>query len=338
MRNASSTNQVAPQTLRLVRCAVQEQEYCLEITAVRSIGRLHQFAFQPTLEGVATPPGAMGWIAAQQQKYPVFDLAVQLAIGTGSANFHDGFVVLVNAAQPFGLRVDRIIGNIEIESSQIVALPHIAEPTADKLFTGVVKLADKWVLCANAAQLHRTEAAPLTTLPKPPPRVMNAPAAPRKSRAQIMLFSAAQSLEAVSEPQPMVFGLSLMQVQEISHLLPIISVPRAPKYVFGLANWRGLPLPILDLPTRLGLRHEAVAAHQIHPKSRLLIARAPSGLLGVPIHPQVKAFPLPIPYQRHEQRLSLAHNLVLGIFDLEGSPLVIPDLDAILTRNFAPQS
>jgi purine-binding chemotaxis protein CheW len=310
----------------------------LEITAVRSIGRLHQYGFQATLEGVATPPGAIGWLAAQAHQYPVFDLAAQLGVASAAtSNLHEGFVVLVNTAAPFGLRVDRVIGNLEVEPAQIAALPHILEPSADKLFKGVVKLADKWLLCADASKLHRTQAVPTTTLSTAAPHAPNALAAPRKTRAQILLFSSAQKLNATNEAQPMVFGLSLTQVQEISNLLPILPVPHAPKYVFGLTNWRNLPLPIIDLQARLGLPHEAVAPNQIHLKSRLLIARAPSGLVGVPIHPQVKAFPLPIPYQAHQQPLSVARNLVLGMFDLEGSPLVIPDLDAMLTRNFAPQ-
>ncbi len=342
MMNSAGTKQAAPQTLRLICCAINEEEYCLEMAAIRSIGRTHQLGFQTSLAGFDLPPGAIGWIASQQNKFPVFDLAEQLHPSASGAakNFHEGLVLLVNAAEPFGLRVDRIVGNLEVNPSQIMALPQIIEPGAEKRFKGIVKLNDKWLLYADADKLQRRHpghfspsnqtARATTSLPATTPT-------PRKSTAQIMLFSPAQRLDESIETQPMVFGLSLTQVQEISHLLPILSVPSAPNYVFGITNWRDVPIPIIDLQTRLGLSLQPVSAQQIDPKSRLLIARAPTGWLGVPINPQVKAFPLPIPYQRNQQPLSLEQDLVLGIFELEGSPLVIPDLDAMLTRNFAPQ-
>lgn len=343
MTNSSDTKQAAPQTLRLICCASNAEEYCLEMAAVSSIGRLHQLGFQSTWEGVKTPAGAIGWITAQQNRLPVFDLATQLHSLTPAAsqNLHEGFVMLINAAEPFGLRVDRIVSNLEIEPTQIVALPHIIEPTREKRFKGIVKLEDKWLLCADAGKLQHTPLAPTITLscsePTAPLTASTLAPTQPKTTPQIMLFSSAQRLDAPNESPSLVFGLSLMQVQEISPLLPILPVPNAPNYVFGVANWREVPIPIIDLQTRLGLSPQPASAQQIDSKSRLLIARAQTGWVGIPIHPQVKAFPLPIPYQRHQQRLALEQDLVLGIFDLEGSPLVIPNLEAMLTRNFTPQ-
>ena len=340
--NSSDIKQAAPQTLRLICCASNEEEYCLEMAAVRSIGRTHQLGFQTNLEGADLPAGAIGWITSQRNKFPVFDLSQQLhptASGTPQ-NRHEGLVIIVNAAQPFGLRVDRIVGNLEVELAQIVALPHIIEPGAEKRFKGIVKLDDKWLLCAEAGQLQRLPSKRFSPPHQPARATTSAPttiAPPPITTPQIMLFSPAQRSDASSETMQMVFGLSLTQVQEISNLLPILPVPGAPNYVFGVTNWRDMPIPIIDLQTRLGMRQRPVSPQQIDPRSRLLIARAPSGWLGVPINPQVKAFPLPIPYQRNQHRLALEQDLVLGIFDLEGSPLVIPDLDAMLTRNFAPQ-
>lgn len=341
MLNPLGTKQAVPQTLRLVCCTVNEVEYCVDLTAVRSIGRTHQFGFQTTLEDHDAPAGAIGWIASQQNKFQVYDLASQFGHSSTDApqNFHEGFVILVNAARPFGLRVDRVVGNIEVDPSQVASLPHIIEPTDDKIFKGVVKLKDKWLLYADALKLHRTKPASITYLHnEKAPAISSAPSpTQRNTTPQVMLFSPAEMRNSTEPQYPMVFGLSLMQVQEVSNLLPIIPVPKAPHYVFGVTNWRNVPVPIVDLQARLGLSQVPVKPNQIDPKSRMLIARAPSGLIGVPINPEVKAFPLPIPYQRNQQRLPLDQALVLGIFDLEGMPLVIPDLDATLTSNFAPQ-
>lgn len=343
MRNASGTKPAALQPLRLICCEVNTAEYCLDMTEVRGIGRLHQLGFQASLEGVETPTGALGWITSQQNQYPVFDLASQLDLASVKVQpqTHEGFVVLINAPQPFGLRVDRIVGNLEVEPMQMMALPHIVEPTTDKFFKGIVKLDDKWVLCADARKLHRTHPAPIISLPRSSGTgaltISAQDTKTPKSTPQIMLFSPAQKQNSPGEPSPITFGLSLKQIQEVAHLSLIIPVPNAPHYVIGMTNWREVPLPIIDLKARLGLHQQTIPPHQIDPKSRLLITRAPSGLLGVLIHPQVKAFPLPIPYQHKQQRLAVDQALVLGSFDLEGSPFVIPDLEAILTRNFAPQ-
>jgi chemotaxis signal transduction protein len=342
MTNASGTKQAAPQTMRLICCAINEEEFCLEMASVLSLGRTKQLGFHSALKGLETPAGAIGWITVQRQHFPVFDLGERLHRPSSSASNpqHEGFTMLINAAEPFGLRVDRIVGNLEVSLSQIVPLPHIIEPGVEKRFKGVVKLEDKWLLCVDGGTLRRLLPGRILPVNQASRAMMSAPAntpAPHHKTAQVMLFSSAQSLHESGEAQPMVFGLSLTQVQEISNLMPILPIPSAPHYVFGVTNWRDLPIPIIDLQARLGLSQTPVSPNQIDPKSRLLIARAPSGWLGVPIHPQVKAFPLPIPYQPNQQSLSLERELVLGIFDLEGSPLVIPDLEAMLTRRFAPQ-
>ena len=343
MMNSSGTKQAAPQTLRLICCAINDEEYGVEMSAVLSLGRTHQLGFQTRLEGLEAPAGAIGWMAAQHHKYPVFDLAERLHLSSPHTphNGHEGFVLLVNATEPFGLRVDRIVGNLEVTPAQVAALPHLIEPGLEKRFKGIIKLADKWLLCVDALKLQRPhpghfslshQAAFVATETTAPSQVQ------QNKAAQIMLFSSAQMFEETDEKQPMVFGLSLTQVQEISNLMPILPIPSAPNYVFGITNWRDTPIPIIDLQTRLGMSQHPVSPQQIDPKSRLLIARAPAGFIGIPINPQVKAFPLPIPYQPNQQSLSMERDLVLGVFDLEGSPLVIPDLEAMLTRNFVPQS
>lgn len=340
MMNASGTKQVSPQTMRLICCAVNACEYGLEMTAVRSIGRLQQLGFQTTVESIEPPRGALGWITAQQNLYPVFDLATQLGLSDLPAcpPAPEDFLLLINAAQPFGLRVDRIAGNLTIAATQISPLPHILDPRADKLFKGVVKLKEKWLLCLEAERLNRTEPAPILSLPRTSGLAIT-PESPASQSAQatpqILLFSPAQEALALNETPTAVFGLSLKQIQAVSPLLPILPIPQSPDYVFGIANWRDMPLPILDLPSRLGMQQPTCLPHQLDPKSRLLIARAPSGLVGIPIHPQAKTFSLPIPYESATRRPVVHPSLVLGIFAWEGKALVIPDLEAILTHNFA---
>jgi purine-binding chemotaxis protein CheW len=49
------------------------------------------------------------------------------------------------------------------------------------------------------------------------------------------------------------FGFDIMSVQEIIRLPKMAKVPRTPSYVEGIANLRGVVLPIIDMCTRFGM-------------------------------------------------------------------------------------
>src|SRR5450631_4054802 len=49
------------------------------------------------------------------------------------------------------------------------------------------------------------------------------------------------------------FGFDIMSVQEIIRLPKMAKVPRTPPYVEGIANLRGVVLPIIDMCTRFGM-------------------------------------------------------------------------------------
>src|SRR5579884_3329501 len=49
------------------------------------------------------------------------------------------------------------------------------------------------------------------------------------------------------------FGFDIMSVQEIIRLPKMAKVPRTPPYVEGIANLRGVVLPIIDMRSRFGM-------------------------------------------------------------------------------------
>ena len=49
------------------------------------------------------------------------------------------------------------------------------------------------------------------------------------------------------------FGFDIMSVQEIIRLPKMARVPRTPNYVDGIANLRGVVLPVIDMRTRFGM-------------------------------------------------------------------------------------
>jgi purine-binding chemotaxis protein CheW len=72
------------------------------------------------------------------------------------------------------------------------------------------------------------------------------------------------------------FGIDITQVREIDKLVRVTRVPRVPSFVEGIINLRGQLVPVLDLRTRLGLRHEAP------PKSaRIVVAEIEGRTFGM---------------------------------------------------------
>jgi len=53
------------------------------------------------------------------------------------------------------------------------------------------------------------------------------------------------------------FGFDIMSVQEIIRLPKLAKVPRTPSYVDGIANLRGVVLPVVDMRTRFGMERAA---------------------------------------------------------------------------------
>jgi chemotaxis signal transduction protein len=52
------------------------------------------------------------------------------------------------------------------------------------------------------------------------------------------------------------FGFDIMSVQEIIRLPKMAKVPRTPDYVDGIANLRGVVLPVIDMRTRFGMERD----------------------------------------------------------------------------------
>jgi purine-binding chemotaxis protein CheW len=70
------------------------------------------------------------------------------------------------------------------------------------------------------------------------------------------------------------FGLNIMGVEEIIRLIDITPVPRAPDFVEGIINLRGLIIPVVDLRTRL--RISPVAGNNV----MIIVARVDDKRLG----------------------------------------------------------
>ena len=49
------------------------------------------------------------------------------------------------------------------------------------------------------------------------------------------------------------YGIGILKVKEIIGMMPVVQIPKAPEYIKGIINLRGMVIPILDLRLRFGM-------------------------------------------------------------------------------------
>jgi len=330
----------------------------------------------------------VGWLPDERGDIPVFSLASRLGRPSKKGSALQRIVVLnpppqvgspphpphswggVEGGQPWALLVDRVSRVIQVPADRVVPLPPIVvNPSAD-YFKGVIKLNEELILFLAPERLH-----PDASLPPTPPQAGGSEGRPqaggsegeareaaspssrpptvgaggqRRSHGQIVVFSIAESHPA---ERTLSFGLSISQVPEILDPLPMIPVPAAPAFVLGLVNWRGRPVPVINLARRLGLAPEA--APSANGRTHLIIARDKSyvlpvsnpaegdsskgesnqgALVGFPVRPAIRVLRLPIAHRPCRRTLPLDQTLTRGIAELENETLVVPDIRGILRQ------
>lgn len=65
------------------------------------------------------------------------------------------------------------------------------------------------------------------------------------------------------------FGIDILKVNEINRLMEVTKVPKAPKYILGVINLRGVIIPVVDLRRRFRMGKVEVGK-----KTRIMIIEA----------------------------------------------------------------
>lgn len=328
-------------TRRLVRCTVGQETFCIDSDWLDSIQVIEN------LYPSRSADGAIGWIRRFDEKVPVFRLADQLYGPSGRAQSRQGVImVLRRADRLWALLVDKVMGATAVAEDHVFPLPPVINHAESAAFVSVV-LEESGLSLALAPE--KLVPASVSGVEEPPPSARKtAPAATsvrsalrsapalnsglkeEKGRRQIITFA----LQQQSDPGlSLRFAVSAGQALEILSGLPMIPVPNAPPFLVGLANWRSLPIPVVDLGTWLGMDPAPVT-----PGCRLLLcrgtvqsdARTP-GLLAIPSVDDFRKVDLPISYQPWPTQVRWNASLALGIYHAERGMLIVPDLDAILS-------
>jgi chemotaxis signal transduction protein len=320
--------------LRLIRCTVGAESYCLPMRWVRSIQR-------GDLVKPAHPGGdAVGRLAAFGTEIEVYRLADRLGDrGMGRAPAPVGAVVVIDARpRPWGLLVERVARVPAAAPEQLLPLPALAGERAHGLFSGVVRLGDELALCLDPWGLHPASEAPAAAagvLPSPPAGHRRGRGDGTAAGGRVVLFSTPSD-----GAPPLRLLLSLTQVEEITRPRPLTRVPASPAHLLGLAPWREAAIPVIDLAAQLGPRQPprhappdprraATAA-----TTRLLVARGATSphAVGFAVRQEVRMMTLPLASRPWRGEPPCDPGLVRGLFELDGAAVAVPDLDRLLDR------
>jgi purine-binding chemotaxis protein CheW len=125
-----------------------------------------------------------------------------------------------------------------------------------------------------------------------------------------------------------IYGINVMQVQEVLRYTEIAPVPGAPNYVIGIINLRGNVVTVIDTRVRFGLMPSEVSEN-----SRIVIIEAEKQVIGILVDGVAE-----VVYLRSSE-IDMAPNVgtdesakfIQGVSNREGELLILVDLNKFLS-------
>ncbi|WP_316364728.1 chemotaxis protein CheW [Candidatus Thiodiazotropha sp. CDECU1] len=125
-----------------------------------------------------------------------------------------------------------------------------------------------------------------------------------------------------------VYGVNVMQVQEVLRITEIAPVPGAPSYVLGIINLRGNVVTVIDTRTRFGL-----PTKEVDDASRIIVIESEKQVVGILVDAVAEVVEL------RETEIDAAPNVgteessryIQGVATQEESLLILVDLNKLLT-------
>ena len=303
--------------IRFVICSIEKDSYSLDMTRVRSIQRVERMV--PNTE----PNGPVGWLPSREGDIPLYRLATQLGLGTERSTKRPMAVVLHAKPKPWALLVEQVSRVNEVGQKDTYPVPPLLGNKKRNFFSSVLKLEDRLSLMLSPDDLLLSGA----SKPVMPDLTPDEPKKRRKKKKRAGRLLSFVSGAKISQ-RPVRFALSVTQVAEILNIHSALDVPGAPPHVKGLVEWRSRPVPLLDLPTMLGLERDPDADLR-----RMLIARTTGEyeFLAFLTHPTVTSLSLPIAHSPFSRGHAWPSGSVRGCVELKNETLIIPDVAGILS-------
>ncbi|MCU7906136.1 MAG: chemotaxis protein CheW [Candidatus Thiodiazotropha sp. (ex Epidulcina cf. delphinae)] len=125
-----------------------------------------------------------------------------------------------------------------------------------------------------------------------------------------------------------VYGINVMQVQEVLRVTEIAPVPGAPSYVLGIINLRGNVVTVIDTRTRFGL-----PSTEVDDASRIIVIESEKQVVGILVDAVAEVVEL------RENEIDAAPNVgteessryIQGVATQEDNLLILVDLNKLLT-------
>lgn len=127
-----------------------------------------------------------------------------------------------------------------------------------------------------------------------------------------------------------VYGVNVMQVQEVLRITEIAPVPGAPDYVLGIINLRGNVVTVLDTRKRFGM-----SPHEVDDAARILIIESAENVVGILVDSVSEVVYLraseiePAPNVGNEE----SSRFIQGVCNRNEELLILVDLNKLLTED-----
>ncbi len=124
-----------------------------------------------------------------------------------------------------------------------------------------------------------------------------------------------------------VYGINVMQVQEVLRVTEIAPVPGAPDYVLGIINLRGNVVTVVDTRERLGL-----GSKEMEESTRIVIIEADKMVVGILVDAVAEVVDLRA--SEIESAPSVGNDesskYIQGVASRDGELLILVDLNKLL--------
>lgn len=122
------------------------------------------------------------------------------------------------------------------------------------------------------------------------------------------------------------YGLDIMQIKEIVRYQKVQSVPKAPFFIDGVINLRGMVIPIIDLRKRFE------APSDISSRTRIIIAQLENRIVGIVVDDVTDIISLSKTHLMPPGMVKGAEAEYLdAMADIKGELLFVINLDKMLT-------
>lgn len=226
---------------RFIVFRVSDHEYVFEADRVKELLRPGDIT---PVEGA--PDYLLGVMTVRGRVLPVVEVRARLGLAPGGGGAGSAVIA---AELPGGT-----VGFVVDSAAEIVSIPADAFAPAPPVLAGPRRDFVCGIARPHGRLLIRLDLERLADLA---PGVLEGHTAPEgryAAEAGFELRAGTRTLVAF-ELGGELYGLPVTLVAEISHPLPLAPLPHVPPHVVGLANLRGVVLPVIDLRSRFGLPH-----------------------------------------------------------------------------------